>query len=385
MKIREYCDVSAKGRNPYPFINAIRQSAIICGNQHCEGEVFRCRILQSDCEELKKLAADYHMELILHKKRSVIGFIRKYSLRLGILAGILIGTGLIFYESNIVETIEIQGNEGVYSSVILGVLENEGIAKGTWIPDIDMTHCERRVRASIPEIAWCGIRHTGNRLVVEVTEITPRTDILYERTPCNIVASCDAQITGIRIYNGHLQRLLGDGVAKGDLIVSGIFQDKNGRTTFHHAIASVTGIYTKEVELTEYYEVSESVSTGRSFRQRWLRIFGLRVPMTLGFPDFAEFTEIKSDIPFSFLSHTLPCGIQQCTTIEQQTTTIHRSEEEVKLALNASIVRYEKNILSDVTILDRTIEYSQTEEGITCHLTYRVEGEIGTESDIFIK
>lgn len=385
MKIREYCDVSAKGRNPYPFINAIRQSDILCGEQHCKGEEFRCRILWSDAETLRRLAEEFHIEVHFQKKRSLIGMFRRYRLRFGILVGVLIGAGLIFYQSNIVETIEIQGNQAVYESVILSVLEQEGLHRGVWIPDIDLTHCERSVRAVIPEIAWCGIRIKGNHLTVQVTEITPQTPMLYERTPCNIVSLYDAQITDVKVYNGHLQRLIGDGVAAGEMLVSGVFQDKFGKTAYHHAIASITGIYTKEAELTEYFEVTENQYTGNSFRQRWLRIFGLHIPLTLGKPDFADFTETERETPLSLFSHTLPCGIVHRVTTERKTTHFTRSEEETMLALNAAIVRYEKNILSDVTILARTTDYIQTDEGITCRVWYQVEGEIGTESDIFIK
>lgn len=385
MKFREYCDISAKGRNPYPFINAIRQSSIACGEQHCQGEVFYCKILRSDVNAFRELAADYRMEVEVQQNRSIMSKLLKYKLRFGLVAGLLIGAGLIIYQSNVVETIEIQGNNAVYESVILSVLEREGIEKGVWIADIDMVHCERAVRACIPEIAWCGIRHTGNRLVVQVTEITPQTPALLERAPCNIIALYDAQITEVTVYNGHLQRLIGDGVAKGDMIVSGVFADKYGMTTFHHAIAEITGIYTREVELTEYFEVSETIPTGNEVRQRWFRIFGLKIPLTIARPHFSEFTESERETPFYLSTHKLPCGIVQKVTTEQQTTTTFRSEEETELVLNAAIVRYEKNILSEVTILDRSLEYIRTEDGITCRIRYQVEGEIGIESDIFVK
>lgn len=385
MKIREYCDVSAKGRNPYPFINAIRQSDILCSEQYCSGEEFRCRILRSDIAALQGLAAQFRMELEFRERRSLFGFLRKYRLRFGLLAGLLIGTCLIFYQSNVVETIEIQGNQTVYESVILSVLEQEGLEQGVWIPDIDISHCEQAVRAVLPEVAWCGIRLRGSHIIVQVTEVTPQTPMLNERTPCNIVSLYDAQITGVKIYNGHLQRLIGDGVAAGDMIVSGVFENKFGVTTYHHAIASVTGIYTREAELTEYFEVTETNSTGRTFQQKWLRIFGLRIPLTLGKPDYADYTESEREAPLSMLSYPLPCGIIQRITTEREVQTFTRNEEETMLALNAAIVRYEKNLLSDVTILDRTIDYTATEEAITCRIRYQVEGEIGTESDIFVK
>lgn len=385
MEIREYSDVTAKGRNLYAFINAVRQSDIRCGEQHCKGGTFRCRILRADERALQTLADSQNITLRFNRRRSLLGIFQRYRLRFGILIGVILGGCIIFYQSNVVQSIEITGNQKVYESVIRSVLEQEGIRQGVWIPDIDMTHCERAVRAVIPDIAWCGIRHTGNHIFVQVTEITPNTPMRNERTPCNIVAAVDAKITDVRVYSGHLQRLIGDGVAKGDMIVSGVFQDQYGITTFHHAIASVTGIYTKETELTERFRLSETVPTGKSFRQRWLKVFGIRIPLTIGSPDYDDYKETERETSFFIFSRELPCGIVQRITEEQKTVDTVRSEEETELALHADIVRYEKNILNDVTILDRQIEYIRTEEGITCRIRYQVEGEIGLESDIYIK
>ena len=269
--------------------------------------------------------------------------------------------------------------------MILSILEEEGVHRGVWIPDMDMLHLERRLRAAVPDLAWVGIRHTGNRLVVEVTEVKHAPELLHERTPCNIIAAENAQITDVQVYAGHLERLIGDGVAKGDLLVSGMYTNERGQMSYHHAIASVTGIFERETELTEPFTVTETVPTGNVIRQKWLRIFGLKLPLTFRQPDFAESTEEETETPFSFLGMTLPCGILQRTTAETVTTETTRTEEEVRLALHAAVVRYEKNLLTDMTILNRTLDYIPGENGITCHLYYLLEGEIGTESDFYIQ
>ncbi len=385
MNFREYCDIEASGGNPYPFINAIRQSPVACGNQHCRGSIFCCRVARSDLEALQEIAARCHMQLNIRRKRSVLGMFRRYRFRVGLAAGILLGAVLLFYQSNVVETIELQGNSTVADSVILSILEEEGVHRGVWIPDMDMLHLERRLRAAVPDLAWVGIRHTGNRLVVEVTEVKHAPELLHERTPCNIIAAENAQITDVKVYAGHLERLIGDGVAKGDLLVSGMYTNERGLMSYHHAIASVTGIFERETELTEPFTVTETVPTGNVVQQKWLRIFGLKLPLTFQQPDFTESTAEETETAFSFLGMTLPCGILQRTTAETVTTETTRTEEEVRLALHAAVVRYEKNLLADVTILNRTLDYTPGEDGITCHLYYRVEGEIGTESDFYIQ
>lgn len=385
MQLFDLCEVTVSGRNPYPFINAVRASPLPCCEQHCIGEVFHCRIRTSDLAAFQELAAKYGLQTELRRNRSVQRWLRRYRLRFGILIGLLASACLIFWQSNTVEHIELQGNRRVSGTTILNILSDEGVDIGTWIPGIDMGHCELTIRRNIPGIAWCGIRHTGSRLIVEIAEETPHIPMLHSRTPCNIIAAQDAQITDVQVYCGYLQRLPGSGVAKGDLIVSGVFEDAFGRTTFHHAYAAITGIYTKEAELTAYREEFSAVPTGQSICRRSLRLFGLRIPLQFSRPNFTASRTRTTETPLSFLQWTLPVSLISVTEEELSETAVTRTPEELRLALQSEIVRYEQNILTDVTILDREMEFEETDDALTCHIRYTVEGEIGEESDFFVQ
>lgn len=386
MQIHEFCDIQAEGKTPYPFINAIRNSPISCGNQYCKGNVFFCRIARKDLSALEELARLHHVHLTVRTAPSLIGKLKKYRFRFGIPAGILLGAVLIFYYSNTVAVIEIQGTETVSDSVILSMLEQEGVAQGTWITDIDMNYCETLLRINIPEIAWAGIRNTGNRLVIQVTEETPHIPMVQERTPCNIISRYDAQITDVRIYSGQLVRLVGDGVSAGEIIVSGVIEDENHHVNYRHALADITGIYIQKAELTEYFINTETIQTGKKTTQKWFRLFNLNIPLQVNKPDFTEYSVKESYTPFCFFGHTLPSGIFRRVTAEKNTSVTERTEQETLLALHAAIVRYEKNFLTDgINILDCQKEYVKDENGITCRLTYTVEGKIGISSDIFAK
>lgn len=382
---REICSIRASGGSLYAFINAIRRSTIRCEAQSCRREVFHCRIRERDLTALQELAAQYRITLEIRRRPSLMGRLKRYRLRLGLPLGLLLGILLVFYYSNTVATIEIQGNSTISDSVILAMLEREGVTAGKWMADIDFQRCEQALRMHVPGVAWASLRHTGNRLVVEISEATPQIEMLHERTPCNIVSMYDAQITDVTVYNGHLARLIGDGVSKGELLVSGVFEDAKGHVTYHHAIAEVRGIYTKEAELTEYFTVTETDRTGRSFRRNYLQIFHLRIPLTLGGHGFTDYTEQETYVPFSLFSHELPFGVLQQSFAETAAEITVRTEAETRLALNGALVRYEKNFLSDVEILGRETTFSADENGITCRITYTVEGEIGTVSDIYVK
>ncbi len=383
--IRSMYSVTASGGRLYRFINDIRQSDIICTAQYCKGGNFHCRIYAADFPKMEEFARISGVSLQYQTHSSFTGWLRRYRFRFGIPAGIILCIGILFGLSNTAAVIDIRGNVQIPENTIRTVLADNGITEGKWIGAMDFLAAEQSLRLGIPDIAWTAIRNQGNHIIVEITEATPKPEMLHERTPCNIVSTEDAQITQVRVYSGHLVRVIGDGVAKGDMIVSGVFEDEKGHVTYHHALASIRGIYTKEADFSEYFTVSDTQYTGRTHEKRWLRIFSFLLPISSGNHGFAEFTERRSDTAFSFLQQTLPFGIVRNTFAETSTEIRTRPEEETRLALHTAIIRYEKNFLSDVEILDREIAYSSDETGISCHIRYTVEGEIGRTSDIFIK
>ena len=383
--LRDYCNISISGGNPYPIVNAVRQSPIACAEQCIHGDSFTCRIHRRDLPALRELAEQFHMTIDVKRPHSVEGHLLRYRLRIGIPVGLLLGLLLILWQSNTVETIEIQGNVLTPESAIVAQLADAGVSRGTWIPGMDVYAVETHIRSNLSELAWVSIRHTGSRLVVEVSEITKPPEMLHERTPCNIVSARDAQITSVRVYSGQLMHLVGDGVTKGELLVSGMLLDETGHTSWRHAYASIIGIYEHQAELKEAFREEKRIPTGQVTRQKWLRIFGLRIPLTWKRPDYAQAEIAESETPVYLFHAALPVSVMMRTSAEISTEITTRSLPELRTAMHDSIRRYEANMLSDVTILDRSEEISESPEGLTCTLHYRVEGEIGEERDFYIK
>ena len=69
------------------------------------------------------------------------------------------------------------------------------------------------------------------------------------------------------------------------------------------------------------------------------------------------------------------------TNIQPQTFT----KEELSQKLMQKIYLYEKNFLHDKKILDRKITESDSDESLTFTVTYQLEGNIGTQREIFVK
>lgn len=385
MKMKRSMRINAKGKQLNRFINAIHQHRIDCRGQFCRGEVFYFDIYRRDLSEVRDIAKNCGIELKTAEYDSLSARLFRYRKRLGLLVGVLLAFTAALYFSQVVVTIEIEGNSVVSDEVILSALEELNIKAGTPVCKINIPYCENKLRLMIDDVAWAGIRHTGNRLVVQVTEVEHVPEMLRDRVPCNIVASRNAEISSVLVRSGQLKHIVGDYVPKGTILISGVDETENGRTFVHHAMGDIRGIYEENVSFSAPFHAEEALPTGRTDTQRTLRLFSLDIPLYFGKRNSsaASETDEKNAVIFG---HELPLGIKTRTVVETTVTEKDYTEEELTEKLMERVYLYENNFLGDGTkILSRDIITETNGDALTLRAAYRLEGSICEQRDIFIK
>ena len=383
-KFKGYLKFSAKGKNLYKFINSLHKSRIYCFNQYCKDDVFYGEIYKKNKALIELIAKRYDITLDFYEYPTLSSYAFRYKLRYGIAAGILISVITCFYFSNTVMTIEINGNKKVDDKVILSVLKECGLEKGTFLSNIDYGKCERQLRICNDDISWSAIRHTGNRIVVDINERVESPDMSRTRVPCNIIAYKSAQITSTSVFCGQLMRIVGDYVRKGDLIVSGVYCDAHGHTIKAHSMGNITGIYEEEISFIQPL-TDTTASIGRIKKRNYLNLFSLKIPLFIGKNKFENYSVETNTHYFSFLNKTLPIGITDNKICETVYSDTQYTKEEAEKIIMEKIFMYEKNFLSDKKILERKISQSIQNNELHFDVTYSLEGEIGVKRDIFVK
>ena len=385
MKMKRSIRINAKGKQLNRFINAIHQHRIDCRGQFCRGEVFHCDIYRRDLKELQDIAKNCGIELKTAEYDSLSARLFRYRRRLGLLIGILLAFTAALYFSQVVVTIEIEGNSVVSDEVILSALEELDIKAGTPVCKINIPYCENKLRLMIDDVAWAGIRHTGSRLVVQVTEVEHVPEMLLDRVPCNIVASRNAEISSVLVRSGQLKHIVGDYVPKGTILISGVDETENGRTFVHHAMGDIRGIYEENVSFSAPFHAEEALPTGRTDTQRTLRLFSLDIPLYFGKSNYSSPSETKEKNAVIF-GHELPLGIKTRTVSETAVTEKDYTEEELTKKLMERVYLYENNFLGNGTkILSRDITTETNGDALTLRAAYRLDGNICEQRDIFIK
>ena len=383
--LRRTYDGKATGGKLYSFINKMHAENLGCWKQRCCGNVYFFRIAAKKTKQARLWAEHYGVTLNLTPRQTIGHFLWRYRLRFGIPLGLLFMTGFLFYGSNIVMTIEIEGNETATKTEILAMLEEQGIHRGSWIPSIDFSLCEHILCSGIEELAWVGIRHTGNRLVVEVMEATPTPEMLQTRTPCNLVSQYDAQIVSFSIYTGQMMRLVGDGVRKGELLVSGVVMDETGHVAIRHAMGSIIGIYEQTQTFTCTYVQQMRTATGESTTRQYLDLFTWHIPLSGAENTYDAYVTSGNYHWFSMFGAELPIGIYRETDREYRTHILTYTPAEAEENLAEQKQRYEDNFLTETEILNETVAVQEADDGLTWTITYTLQGEIAAAEELYLQ
>ena len=384
--IRGIVSFEASGDNLYKFINSIREAHIVCTSQKCKDGVFTAQIYGGDVSDVSGLAESLNIEFKVTQKKGMRFKLYGHRFRFGIIIGIFIVLGFVFFMSNRVVTIEINGNVSVSKQQVLTALEAIGIYEGKFIPDIDFHSSEQKLRLSIPEISWTAIRHTGSRIVVDITEAVPSPQMVNDDIPCNIVSLKDAQITYAEVYAGTLTRKKGDGVKKGDIIISGTVDDGNGHFLKKHAMGKILGIYKEEVMFTQVFEERGQVYSDNTESRKYFDFFGFRIPMFIRNVKCKTYDYNENTTPFKFLGFEIPLGIVHCSYQPFSTQTVTYTQEEAEEKLQQQTALYEKNFYDskNIKVIERKIDKQIYNDRIEYKISYTLEGEIGVDWEIYV-
>lgn len=385
-QLRGCVRISAEGKELYRFINSIHHKRISCRSQRCRKDVFSADIYRRDLREVRLLAEEYGISLDCSEYTTLSSFLLRYRRRFGLLIGAVIVIASALYFSGRVMTIEIQGNSAVSSSDIIAALDELGIKRGADISKLDFHWCENELRVRVEGISWASIRRTGNRIVVEVTEVVRPPEAPKMRVPCNIVSTKKAKITSFTVQDGFLMHKIGDYVAEGTLLVSGVSTSTSGGIMLHHSMGSIIGAYDEQVTFTGSFTPIRTVRTGREKNERSLRLFSLDIPLYIGKNKFTSFDTETSESPVVLFGKELPISLERRRYTETTLTGTTLTEQQLEDELNKKIFIYEKNFIGeDTKILSRSIEKNVTPEGMTLTVNYSLEGDIGREKELLIK
>lgn len=323
--ISGYVFLTAEGGFPERFINLCRLRGILLWNLRCKDGVITACMGRNDYHKIRPVAKKSGMKVRISKKNGLPFFLNRHSRRVGILIGICFCIAMLSILSTRIWSIGVSGNVRVPSEKIIEAFEELGVRKGVAAKKINISAVENAALIKLPDIAWLNINLSGSAAMIEVRERGAYDEKDEDSTPSDIIAARDGQIVILRPFNGTQEQKIGNPVLKGDLLISGIEENKDLTVSFCRAKGYVVARTSRKIgaSVSREIKVKIPVSTKKSYIADFLNF-----SIPLGKISAAAYRE-KTEVCVNGV--TLPVGFTECTETVYDEKTLTLTQEQAEM------------------------------------------------------
>ncbi len=332
-------------------------------------------------DDFKKLRVFLrHSKCKIHilKKYGIPFKIDKSKSRIGIYIGIILLISTIIFLQNKIWVIEVTGNKNINYEEIIRCCEKIGITEGIDRKKINSKRDRERLMLICDGLAWASLNIEGSVLNVNVTEVE---QINTDNFPTNLKADFDGIIKRIDVTSGNCIVKIDDAVKKGDILVSGIIDNKN-ETVFTKSQGVVFAETRRDFSLTEAFVSEKNLVTGERKEKNVLEILGLKLPLYLGNERRAYISSTKIT-NLKLFDKKIPIKLYKKEFDFTKKVKTHRSEKELMEILEKKLLLEIKNLKPEsYEILNK--EFLTDKNGVTLNVQIKAYENIAKSEVILI-
>ncbi|MEG1874048.1 MAG: sporulation protein YqfD [Angelakisella sp.] len=241
------------GGYPERFISQCAKERIPLWQLRRRGTLLSARTTLRGGLRLRQAAAKAGVTVTVKRERGIPFLVRRYRLRTGLFAGLVVLALLPVVLSLFLWQITITGNEKIPTAQLREALAGLGVRKGVLRGSVDTLSVERRLMIGDDRLSWAAVNLRGSTARVEVVERDCPPQTLDITMPHNIVATHTGTILRMDIYEGQPAVQVGDSVLAGDILVSGILENGRQQNRTVHARAKVIAEISDSIAVTVPY------------------------------------------------------------------------------------------------------------------------------------
>lgn len=301
-----------------------------------------------DYIKLRQVAKTSGMKLSCISKHGLPFFVFRHRNRAGLVVGAAFFVIFMSIMSLFVWSVDADGSEKISREEILEVACEYGVKPGAFRPSIEAHETAGRIVNKLNgRLLWAAVNISGSRAVVETRDYIQKPESKTYTSPCNIVADFDGLLLSLEVHNGTKANTLGNGVKKGDLLISGIVESRAGESFFREARGVITALHTDELSLNSS-EVNEYKRYSSSEQVFELTIFHLRIPLGFFRKTENEYDEFKREKILKLNGVELPFSLTVITRAEYEDAGGKGTPEKELLFDDYTRTAYEKYKNTDI-------------------------------------
>jgi similar to stage IV sporulation protein len=335
--------------------------------------------------KLRGLAKKSGVRIRIEEKQGVPFTRRRYRRRWGLLAGFGVFLIFLFVMSLFLWQIDVEGLEDIPESRVLQTLEGLGIHPGSFRAGIDVRGSERNMLLLMPELSFIAINIDGSAATIELSERSMPPVLIDAHAPCNLVARMAGQITAINVFEGQALVGVGDAVAEGDVLISGVTQDGAGNNLFRHARGEVMARAEHTITLKLPLEQIRYTPTGEIKSRDNLDLFGLNLPLFLPIRVEGFYHIERGERQIRFFGIPMPMRVYTRKLHMMEEETIRLTESMAREQSMKELRAVEAIELAGAQVLERSLRAFLSGDIYTIEATYTCIINICLAREIFVE
>ena len=245
---------------------------------------------------------------------------------------------------------------------------------------IDARSVERQMQIRFAEIAWITVNVEGSRVTAIIEEAVPPPPVVEDGIPTNLIAAETGFITRVEVRNGNAVVKPGDSVQAGDLLVSGIMDNKVGESRTAHARGRIYAQVRERVEIFVPYEQTDYLLQGIA-RRRYLTFFGVEIPLQAkDIPEGPYRVEHTTREPKGLWA-LLPAALREDSYLRMREIKKTVTPQEAMRQAEKALALRERD-WAEADIVSREPVGVEGPEGYTLTVEYLLEKQIAVEAPV---
>lgn len=290
---------------------------------------------------------------------------------------VLFGLGQFFW------TVEINGCKRIQEPALRTALAAQGVAPGIWKDNFSAKEIQLKIMKKYPQISWISINNHGSDVDVQLTEKDTAPPVADQKGWYELRASQNGKVTEIHVGAGTAVVKKGDGVVKGQLLVSAAVENKDEKfMQLYHAAGTVMAETTHTFQVSVPNHLTQWKTCSDSVERRSLRIFGIQIPLSVQLPPQGTLKRAGELTTVRLCGKEIPLSVMRETLTPIQRVIHRRNHQEMKQEAMRMLENREKADFSKAEIIKRKDSVKTSPTGITVTRQIKCRENIAEEVKI---
>ena len=320
--------------------------------------------------------------------KGLLNLIKHYRHKVALISALLLVSIMLFFLSNMVWDIRVEGNERITDSAIASELERNGLAIGKLWNKIDKSEVEISVLDNNESISWININRNGTvaYVVIKEKDVGKQDEPVEAHKYSNIVATEDCIIEDISVTSGTAVVKIGDVVKAGDILILGALPESGG-----NKLCNAEGVVIGRAQGTRSVEVARNVEeksiSDTAFSGLKIKFFNFPVNIFKTYRNFSSTCDIieeKSVISFFGICN-LPIEVTKIYTVSYLESTYAAEDDQLITLATQRMNALLNKELADVDLCSIRTFGEFTEQGYKMWCDFVYSCNVAKEVPVYLE